>query len=217
MALFTKKDFAALCGIKTNQLSVSISRGNVILSGELIDENDAKNANFLQRHREKVLKAPAVTEPSPTKENKKPANVALESDVPPITTGKTKPKKTGLSQYEIDLQIKRADLEKKEVDTRIALLKEEKMLGASIPTDLVKSVIGNLSKSMVSWFKDGADHFIIEISKRKSLTNEESAQLKGVLVEIINTSSSKAIAECRKNLKSIINDYSTKKEVGEHE
>ncbi len=211
MALYSKKDFANLCGIKTNQLSVVISRGNIILTGDLIDETNAKNSAFLQKQREKQLK---ISESPIPKESKK-ENITESAPVPPVQ--KFKKKKNDLSIYSLDQEIKIADLQKKEVDTRIALLKEEKLIGASIPTDLVKSVISNLSKSMISSFKDGADQFIIEISKRKNLTVVESAELKGKIVEIINMCSSKAISESRKNLKNIIIEFSNKKEVGEHE
>lgn len=211
MALYSKKDFAGLCGIQTKQLSVVISRGNVILTGDLIDETLPKNAAYLLKQRERQLKitsAPASPDP-------KPKNISDSEPIEPVN--KSKKNKKDLSIYSLDQEIKLADLQKKEVDTRIQLLKEEKLIGASIPTDLVKSVISNLSKTMISSFKDGADQFIIEVSKRKSLSVVESAELKGKLVEIINLSSTKAISESRKNLKNIINEYSNKKEVGEHE
>ncbi len=218
MALYTKKDFAGLCGVKTNYLAVLIKRGNIVLTGELIDESIDLNFSFLKKKREEVLskdkdpaapieikKAPQIKLPEVTDAEK------WES----VTFGK---KSAGnLGTYELDKQLKFADLEKKEVDTRIALLKEEKLLGSSIPTDMVKSVFANLSKSFVSAFKDGADGFIIEISKQKNLTAVETAKIKGALIDIINQSSLKAVSESRKNLQSIINEYSNKKEVGEHE
>lgn len=210
MALYTKKEFADICGVKTNYLSVPIKRGQIILTGDLIESNDAKNLAFYKK-REKPNHQPEQIIPSLNEIET--ASPPKEIKLPPPSS-----KNNGSQNiYNLDIELKQADLLKKEVDTRLALLKEEKLMGISIPTELVKNVIANLSKSMISSFKDGADNFIIEISKRKSLTGTETAELRGVLVNIINTSSTHAILESKKSLKNIVSEFSDKKEVGEHE
>ena len=46
MALFTKKEFCQICGIKSNQLSVHIGRGDIVMSTNLkyLDHIDGDNA-----------------------------------------------------------------------------------------------------------------------------------------------------------------------------
>lgn len=210
MALHTKKDFATLCGLKTKDLSVYIKRKKVIVEGDFIDDKNNFNADFLLKFssREKKI-VEIVTEP-----------VKIVLPVVEITEkNEKKPAKSRdkLSAYELEREQKIWEIEKKEVDTRIALLKEAKMMGDSIPVDLVKGVVSQLSKAMISSFKDGADNFLIEISKRKGLSGTETAELHGALINIINQSSTNAIIESKKSIKSIVNEYSTKREVGEHD
>lgn len=232
MAFHTKKDFADLCYLPTNALSVYIKRKKVIVKNDLINDSVAENAEFLKKMRAKGPSSAFVAsdlakqiveeqKEKPEKSRKKaPKNENLDDDFDvnePQNTENVPTDRGNLSNYQLERERLLADIAKKEVDTRLAVLKEEKMLGANIPTDLVKDVIANLTKTFISSFKDGADFFIIEISKRKSLTVQESAELKGKLIEIINNSSGKAITETRKNLKIIIDGHSVKKEVGEHD
>lgn len=210
MALHSKKDFCKLCGIKTKDLSIYIKRGKVVLQGDYVDEFQPANAAFLQKNAEKVKNVIIVPE------------IIIERPSVPIETETKKDKppsidKSNLTQYALEKEIKLADLQKKEVDTRIALLKEEKLMGVSIPTELVKGVISSLSKSIISSFKDGADNFLIEIAKRKSLTGSEIAECRGILIKIINTSSTRAISESKKSINSIVNEFSDKRDVGEHD
>ena len=101
--------------------------------------------------------------------------------------------------------------------TRIALLKEEKMIGASIPTELVKMVFAQHSKSITSAFHTGADNFLMEISKTKGLNRNELAEMRGALILIINKAVDKSIEESKKSISNIVQEFSVKKEVGEKE
>lgn len=102
-----------------------------------------------------------------------------------------------------------------QVDTRINLIKEEKLLGKLIPTELVKMVFAQHSQSLVTSFKNGADVLIMDISKRKELTRKENAELNGRLIQIINKSVDEAIKASTKLLNNIIADHTEKRERGE--
>ncbi len=210
MASYTKKEFADLCGITTKYLSVPIKRGQIILIDDKIEITEPKNLAFYKKRQKSI----PLSENNSTQISETPNENKNEPPVPPLST---KNSGKALSYHQLDIELKQADLSKKEVDTRLALLKEEKMMGLSIPTEIVKIIIANLSKSMVSAQKDGVDYFLIEISKRKSLSSSETAELRGVLVDIINTSSIRAITEAKKNLKIAISEFSDKKDVGEHD
>jgi hypothetical protein len=200
MAFYTKHDFGSLTGFKTNNLSNYIKRGKVILTGGLIDDSIPQNASFLKKFSERAKNIIVASDTSAIKKESSTKNSASSSTI-----------------YGMELKLKRAELAKKAADTIHVQLKIDKLTGASIPTDLVKGVVSQLSKSLISSFKDGADGFLIEISKRKSLTINETAELRGVLINVINQSSTKAIAECKKNIRTIVNEFSTKREVGEHD
>lgn len=53
MSLHTKKEFATLCGLTTNKLSVYHSRNKFLLTGDLIDDTLPQNKEFLIYHSEK--------------------------------------------------------------------------------------------------------------------------------------------------------------------
>ncbi len=217
MALHTKKDFASLCGIATNNLSVQISRKKVIEKDGFIDDADQINAAFIQKRASKIIIKP-----------EKPAPVKIlpavlqekETKLPetPLENSENQEKDlSSLSYAQLEKEKKLADLLKTQADTTHRNLQIEKLTGASIPTELVKEVVSNLSKTLISSFKDGADYFLIEIQKQKNLTAVELAELRGALITIINNASSKAITESKKRIKNIVADYSIKREVGEHD
>ncbi len=198
MAHYTKKDFALLCGVKTNYLSNYIKRGKIILTGKFIDNKHPANAAFLQKYSEKA-KNIIVLPDEKTKTDKEPDKG-----------------KMNLNQYGIDLEIKKADLAKKLADKEYRQLQIDKITGNSIPVDLVQSMIYVLNKTFITVFKDGADSFLIEISKRKSISIHETAELKGLLIKIINLASQKTTIESKREMKIIVNNYSDQRAVGEH-
>lgn len=209
MTAYTKKDFALLCGVKTKHLSTFIDRKKVILTGDLVDDQNPTNAFFMQKWRNKSLKDDLVQKEIPVKSERAVGPDKIKKDAPKSV------KEIANSSIEADL--KRADLAKKEADIIYREIQIQKLQGLSIPTELVKSLISNLSKSLISSFKDGADSFLIEISKGKSLSITETAKLKGELIKIINISSSKAIAESKRDIKIIVGAYSDQRGVGEHD
>ena len=212
MALQTKKDFAGMCGMETRKLSIYIGRGNVVVTGEgYINDTDEKNRLFLEKHQSKKT---GVGEDKKSNKSKvvklKPTAPINETEDLPIDTG-NKP------LYQIEREKKLADLEKTKAETVYKELQIQKMKGQNIPTELVKNVVSILSKSLISAFKDGSDLMLIEISKRKQLSGNETAELKGLFVKIINEANIKAVNEANKGIKVIANDFSEKREVGEHD
>lgn len=218
MAFYKRSEFQKVYKLSKSSLAVYIGRKKIIEKDGLIDDSDLINALFIEKRLKLIGE---VAEKSPVISKIVPQNLDSESKSSQSSEENpgefTNSDRTSLPYSELERQKKLADLIKVEADTRLALLKEEKMMGLSIPTDLVKSLIAQLSKSLVSSFKDGADNFLIEISKRKALDINEQSELKKSLVTIINSSSFKAIEESKKTMKSIVNTYSDKKEVGEHE
>lgn len=214
MALHTKKDFGLLCGLKTKDLSVYIRRGKVVLTGEYINDTDEVNAFFLQKQSEKAIKNDVL----PPKIEEKTGNSNIVIAEKATKKDKTPAEKLEkLTYHQLEKESRLADIAKKEVDTRIAILKEEKLLGISIPTELVKGIISQMGKGFTSSYKDGADSFLIEINKRKNLTATETAELRGELVRIINEASIRALNETKKNMKLILSEYSESRGVGEHD
>jgi hypothetical protein len=225
MALYTKKEFSAMCGVAEKNLYVYISRGNVVVKRNMIDGENEKNKLFLQK---RSAKLDSVVPNTPVKVLEKAdyqKNEDEEIDTEFLTEekdkvmaevkGKTKNRRN-LRYDELAREKLLTSIEKTEVETRLALLKEEKLKGANIPTDMVRTLAGQMGRSYVTKFKDGCEKLIIEISKRKALTPEESASLRGVLIKIINESIDVALIDMQNGINIVQEQYMLSRGVGEH-
>jgi len=209
MGRLSKKKFAELCGMPTNALAVYIKRKKIELRNDEIDLASEVNRLFLEKHGGKENYTPPAPKPK--------IKVEVPEEVPETIEQNSSAPRTNLTLTQLEREKKLADLQKVEVDTRIAKLKEEKLMGQNIPTELVKGVISQLSKSFVSKFKDGAENILISVSKMKGLSNEEMAKLRGELVAIINESVKTSVADGKKQVASIVAAYSQSRGVGEHD
>jgi hypothetical protein len=209
MGRLSKKKFAELCGMPTNALAVYIRRKKIEVQNDEIDLGSEVNRLFLEKHGGKENYTP----PAP----KSKIKVEVPEETPESIEQNSTAPRTNLTLTQLEREKKLADLQKVEVDTRIAKLREEKLMGQNIPTDLVKGVVTQLSKSFVSKFKDGAENILISVSKMKGLSNEEMAKLRGELVAIINESIKNSVGDCKRAVTSIINTYSNSRQVGEHD
>jgi hypothetical protein len=210
MPKLTKKQFADLCGMPTNRLAIYIQRKKIEVEDNEIDINNEHNRLFLEKYAKKESYV------SPKKEKKKPEPTVI-INLEPETISETPKERTNLTLTQLEREKKLADLQKVEVDTRIAKLREEKLMGQNIPTELVKGVVSQMSKSFVSKFKDGAENILISVSKMKGLSNEEMAKLRGELVAIINESIKSSVNDCKKQVSTIVATYSNSRGVGEHD
>lgn len=202
MALYTRKEFYEKCGIQKAHLNVYIQRGKVILSSEgLIDDTIEKNRIFYERQLIK-LQVNGIPVKKTVTEEKPEAEKRTDNFNSKIV-------------FELEQKLKQAELEKKEVDTRIALLKEEKLRGIVIPTDIVTMLFAQHFKSMSVEFNQGADNLITEFSKMAELNITQISELRGKLIAIVNDAIHRGIEESKKSVKNIVAEYSEKKGVGE--
>lgn len=212
MAFHSKKEFAELCGMVTNALSVYIKRGKVILSGEFVDGELLQNKEFLKKWSEKNgVKQPVAIDINPdikTKEPKidKPKRINNESDDGYASPG-------GL--YALDKEKKTLDIEKTAEEIQLLKVKNEKARAVVVPTELVKALFSQHTKSILVEFSNSVDNIITKISKKKALSNNEVAEIRKELIEEINIAVDKSIDESKKNIKNLMNEYSEKKGVGE--
>jgi hypothetical protein len=246
MPIYTKTEFSKLCGFqKSNELSVYQSRGKVVFSGEYVDMDVELNARFLD-HREKLLASkgilppslkdipprvePSAPEPSPPppaslpaakkpvkldppkglKEPKAPERKAINVPAPTIPEGYT-------AMSQMAMQKDQLDIEKKVIEIKLKKLDHQKKLGELVPTELVRTLFVQHSKSIMSAFHDEADNFLMEISKEAGLTREQLAKMRGKLVLKINQGIENSLKESKKSLQAIVEEYRMLRGVGEHD
>jgi hypothetical protein len=115
------------------------------------------------------------------------------------------------------LQKKKLVVEIKKKEREIALLKlrEEKLNAIVIPTELVKVIFMQHSRSIATEFKNTIDGIITKIAKKKDLNLNEVAELRGELLSSINMAMDKSVVESKKSIGNIVKEFIEKKEVGE--
>lgn len=205
MAFLKKDEFAGLCFCTTSDLATYRRRGKIVLSGEFYDDTNEVNKAFVE-YRKKFAPDAVEVLPAPKIEAVENKEQAPKIDKP---AGKT----TNFTELErIKLQL---DNEKKEKEIEKLNIQVGKLNGILIPTDLAKLVIVQISKSMSTAFKQGADNLLVEFAATKNLSSKESADMRAKIVAITNTSVENALNESKKMIKNIVNEYSDTRSRGE--
>lgn len=197
MGLFTQAEFADLCGVNSAYITVNKKRGKLVVNADgLVDDQNLINAAFRDKRLRGGKKIKEKPESKPADE-KKP----------------DKPKKSDLhpeSRKLLDLQNekKQAEIEKMKRESRILRMKEDKLLGKLIPTDTVKQLFGLYAKQITTSFRQSAESLVSEFGKRGGLKRNDIAELRGLLVTLINNSVDSAINGSKKNLSNLVVQYS---------
>ena len=167
------------------------------MSGELIDDTDQKNLAFylIKKDKSEGKKNNQLL----TSEEKKDSPVNKSKNI----------------LYDLETQLKEQQLEKLEVDTRIQLLKEEKIKGEIIPILLVNAVFTQHCQSLLHSMRDCIESMIIEFSAVKRFSSEDSALLRGKMVTHLNHAMDQAVNISQKNIKTIIENHSETRNPGE--
>ena len=201
MALLTKKEVADLCGLETKNLSVYITRGKVVVGeNDLIDSTVDKNRAFIEKRKNKTVNIQIQT---PT---------VLESKIPQQPTEKSE----GQTYTESERQLKYLDTIKREKEIEKLEIEIQKKKGEVVPSELIKPVFLQHNQSILTEITNRTDEFVRIFSKKKSLTVNEVAEMRGELTSWINESMNKAILSSIKSVESIIEEHQLKKSVGEH-
>lgn len=222
MAFYKQSELAKLLGKSQAHITMAVKRGKLLLSGDFVDDTVLENKIWIDRQKAnatakaEVPKVESVTEvvpekvPVPVQAKKlkvpilsKPKQRILKDFVP------TDVERTSESIADLDKAKKEAEIRYKESQTRLSELKEQKLRGENIPTDLVMNVIGMLGHSLQSSYKNGAAQLMHEISTRTKMNVELEAEFNGRLIDLINISHSDAIIEAKKSIKNIINESSS--------
>lgn len=229
MAFYKQSELAKLLNKSQAHVTMAVKRGKILLSGEFVDDTVLENKIWIERQKANAsakievpkVEAPKVQAPkveSVPKVEPTPIVEAKKLKQPPLSKPKqrilkdfvpTEVERTSESIADLDKAKKEAEIRYKESQTRLSELKEQKLRGENIPTDLVMNVIGMLGHSLQSNYKNGADQLMLEISSRTKMSAEMEAEFNGRLIDLINISHSDAIIEAKKSIKSIINESSS--------
>ena len=203
MALHRKVDFAAMCGVDSANISMQIKRQKIILTGKLIDDEVPQNKYFLEKNKlRKINSSDKLKSDIPLRSKEKRVSKTAESH-----------SLTAMSQ--LDLQLKQLNIERQIEEIALSKIKKEKQMGIVIPTDLVKMLFSQHSKSISSSFKSATENLIIRLTTKYRLTREDAADIRHELIGDINTAVDASITETKKAIKVIVSEYSEIRGIGE--
>lgn len=216
--IYSKSEFAKLCGMRTSNLTNYVKRGKVVLNGnDEVDDGLEINRDFLSRHQSKQ----EIKQPDPPQETRlrmiRPDPGAEDlpetDDLEDEEQDEVDEKASGYALSKKKLLV---DIEEKKRKIALLKLREEKIRGEVVPVDIITNVFRAHTQSIVTAQKDGIEELLINLSVEARLKGEQLARLRGKMVDILNKAVDKAAYTSQKNLKTILGQLSMKREVGEH-
>ena len=225
MAKYTTKEFAALCNIKTNYLSVKINRDKAVVIGSdgLIDDKDERNKRFLEKIYGRMDMVPkSAPMPTTPPKQKKPIqddedNSDGESAIATLEDLLSDPNRSNLPYPELERIYKYLQGKKIEEDIKKTKIEISKKKGEVIPYDLIKPLFAMHNQSILTEFKNTTDETLRSIAHRYKIPITEVASIKGEWVHSLNTAIANAIKLSVKSVGNIVQEYSEKKGVGQRE
>lgn len=214
-------DYAKNCFIETKALSVYIQRNQVVVREDgLVDLDNEFNKRFLEKRILKNNSEPkqeVKIKTSPKKETIKQEEKtipelqteSLPKNIPIITTPSQSYTESERVLKYLDTLKRTKEIEKLEIDIN-------KKLGVVVPSELIKPIWLQHNQFILTELKNAVEDILRIIIKKKDLSVNESAEIRGSLIASINQSMDKASNSSIKNLNNIISEFSEKKNVGEH-
>jgi hypothetical protein len=192
--------------METKALSVYIQRGAVVVNGDdLIDDTDLTNAKFYTKWNRKAAVQELISSPPVEGDEKKVTKKQAKATVLPE-----------LQQAQLfEMQKEKLEIQKLEEGNRLMKIKADKAAGMVIPTDLVKTLIRQHSKSTTDAYRMAQEDMFILIAAKYGIPPQELAELRRRGLDSINKAVEDAIELTKKELKNIVNEYSAVRGVGE--
>lgn len=219
--IYNRYELCEAVSIPTNHLSVLLKRGNIIEVNGQIDTANPVNKKQI----EKLLATKAQRDVKGAIDKKAKIIVREKKTEAPNPVPIEKPFKpsppvsdeafTGATDLYLKQQL--IDLKKKEVDTRIAELKEQKLKGQTIPIDVMEEAVSHLGKQLLTAYHLATGQILDEYSHRHRLTPEMRSEMEDRLMTILNYNHKQAIESATKTIQDAADLYSEKRGKGERD
>ena len=207
MALHTKKEFAALCGLPTKNLATYIGRSSgvhvVVGKNDLIDDTNPTNADFLKRRRSQ--RKTGVPSELPVETGEKPGKVSKKGAKSSESKEKTDDPDDmhGLEMRKKTLDIERMNQEKAIRDAQI-----QKLQGKLVPTDQVKALFSMHFRNVTVSFNQAINVIISEIGQKAKLNANQLAEVRHAATKAINNAVETSTENTKKDLQNLVDEYS---------
>lgn len=205
MALLTKKEFAAKCGMETKKLSVYISRSKVIINeNQMIDDQNPANIQFIEHSHTMGQRVAPEKQPKERKPSSRKTTVKEKVD---RKVDQDKLEKYN-KKFDLDSQKREVEIEKIQTDIEIQKIKRLRHAGKLVPTDMVKAVIAKYFKNVTIEYKQSVDTIVTIFAKKTKMHINDKAEMKTQLVRVINEAVENSINLTKKELGVIISESS---------
>lgn len=223
MAFLSNKEFGELIGKSAQYINVQVGRGNLVRSGKLLDDTLPKNKAWLDKMRVKLGLAPkpAAVSPTPMPETAPPPPPIAAPVVPTTEFIPAVPSVPGgghvadSNPFALEQEKKRLEVEKVRQEIRVKRAQAEKLEGALIPTEVVGSIIREMSESMKIAYLEALETYTVVVSAEHKLSTKQVAKIKGHFTTIINDTLKKQVAAAKKSLENVVAEYSETRGKGE--
>lgn len=213
MALFKKAEFAAECGVSRAHVSMAIKRTKVIVGADgMIDSENPINRlykdscaqNAAEKGKpEKVAETSKKRAPLPGKS--KAASKKPERQENPELQERISEK------FTIDRLEKQSRIAKINLEAELMQMKQRKLSGQLMPTDMVFNLIRQLSQSMLVGFSNGLDALVTDVAKSAKLDRNEVAEMRKRVRSMINKVIDNSIDDAKRNVDNIVAENSQQK------
>lgn len=211
MSYVTKSDFARLAGRDDSRwLYRYVKKGHVVLNGDFVDVTHPVNQLFLNKWKQVPVKR--LGRKKEYSEKVSIPEIQKEPNIKPVSQDLTDKQ---VSMFEIEDELKELELKKKKVDLELSEEKLRKVKGEVVPVDLIKSLFQQFGKSSTAAFSNAADNLIQEFQKKFNMSRKDMAELRERLVDITNEAIDEAADDSTMALKSIVEEYSQRRGIGE--
>ena len=178
-------------------LSVNIKRGNVKLTGDLIDDSVSENRHFI----EKRLQGKVKSIPGPQPDSAAPSQDAGQ-DIP------------GPRMSLLDIKT-RAQIAKYKEEIDLLKAKKEKLFEEQIPREHAVHLVVAQSEGLKGAWLRATKTFITQFSAMHNLPKEDMVHWERELTNLVNETVEHAVSESKKNLRRIAREFAGKKGKGE--
>ena len=196
MAILSKTKLAKLATVATSTVTVAIQDGRIICSMQngksVIDTKEKRNAAQILMWQTRQRRSNAVNTEGNTEKIK----------VHPVK--ETAIAKLDRQKKELDIEIKREDLQKKQLEKR-------KLQGEMVPTDLIGSLFKLQGSSFQKTYKSQGENLLNELFHRAKVDPAIASEFKSRFVDMINEAHADGIAASKKSLLAVVKEQSTKK------
>lgn len=111
-----------------------------------------------------------------------------------------------VERFELDLELKQLDIEKRKQEIKYLRLRNAKAEGKTLPADEVKGVFRRFGKSVTTAFHQSMENELVRIGQEQRLSGEQTARLRKEIKNTANSGITGAVRLSKKEAAKLVSD-----------